>query len=716
MVSGQQAEAERVFKRIGDLSYRNLGILAKIGLFDTGSLLVTNGLVVVPVSGMILAVGSGVGIQRLSSGDLLPFVNKNFVTLTVLQAADGVPRTDIIEVQVINTAVKDDTFDNNTIDLSTGLPAVIDLKRDIAYSLSVRNQKGTTTPTAATAGILTGTVEIASTIDLSVNYLFNIADGEDGSFIEVDLRGAVPMSTTKAEIVSAINTAIGRTIASAPGNFIILTGTGTGQTSTFEIRPPLTDANADALKTVFGLPGVGAYYYVYSGTNEWVKIAEITIGAATTTITAGMIKDISQKGSWTSLASEVVCRSPFLNEPQIQSWVTNTYYSVNDIVLTEYGMFQCLLAHTSGVEFDDLISTKWVMINVGAVPTADNSTVGTDGLAFKKSQTILSKNMNSGAVISPIISTYSLAYTAAGIYAGGVLAADGSIHMMPFSAAVGQKIVNGVVSTYSLILTTTAAYTGGVLSSDGSIHMIPNSAPVGQKISASGVVSTYSLIYTGTTLYFGGVLAPDGSIHFVPASATVGQSISASGSVSTYSLAYTTTTAYGGGVLASDGSIHLVPRTSTIGQKISIVGTNVICSTYTIASTGYVGGVLAPDGSIHFVPNVASVGQKISATGVVSTYSLIYTTSGAYLGGVLAPDGSIHFVPNSATVGQKVSAAGVVSTYSLAYTTTTAYRGGVLLDDGSLFFMPMNASVGQKIDTFTKVSKALYCSPHFNKF
>ena len=82
------------------------------------------------------------------------------------------------------------------------------------------------------------------------------------------------------------------------------------------------------------------------------------------------------------------------------------------------------------------------------------------------------------------------------------------------------------VSTYSLVYTVAAAYAGGVLAPNGDIHFVPLSATVGQKISSAGLVSTYSLVYTAGAAYIGGVLAPNGDIHFVPCYATVGQKIS----------------------------------------------------------------------------------------------------------------------------------------------------------------------------------------------
>src|SRR5574343_574178 len=71
----------------------------------------------------------------------------------------------------------------------------------------------------------------------------------------------------------------------------------------------------------------------------------------------------------------------------------------------------------------------------------------------------------------PVISTYSLVYTAAYAYSGGVLASNGDTHFVPYYATRGQKISpEGVVSTYSLVYKTDGAYSGGVLASNGDIH------------------------------------------------------------------------------------------------------------------------------------------------------------------------------------------------------------------------------------------------------
>ena len=203
----------------------------------------------------------------------------------------------------------------------------------------------------------------------------------------------------------------------------------------------------------------------------------------------------------------------------------------------------------------------------GTFPTGDDSSIGdSTSPAFLK---MLALHADAGSIFTQSVSTYTLVYTVANAYIGGVLAPNGDIHMVPYGATMGQKISSaGVVSTYSLVYTA-GSYVGGVLAPNGDIHFVPRSAPMGQKISSAGVVSTYTLVYTAAATYYGGVLAPNGDIHFVPYSATMGQKISSTGVVSTYSLVYTVASAYIGGVLSPNGDIHFIPLYATVGQKIS---------------------------------------------------------------------------------------------------------------------------------------------------
>ena len=111
---------------------------------------------------------------------------------------------------------------------------------------------------------------------------------------------------------------------------------------------------------------------------------------------------------------------------------------------------------------------------IPALTAEDNSSIDVSLIAWTKYQALLNLSINSGTAFStPIVSTYSLVYTVATAYRGGVLAPNGGIHFIPLSAAVGQKINSlGTVSTYSLVYTTASAYSGGVLAPNGDINFV----------------------------------------------------------------------------------------------------------------------------------------------------------------------------------------------------------------------------------------------------
>lgn len=93
---------------------------------------------------------------------------------------------------------------------------------------------------------------------------------------------------------------------------------------------------------------------------------------------------------------------------------------------------------------------------LGKLPSCDNNEI--NAKSFKQVQLLINDTIDGGFLTTtPIVSTYSLAYTVANSYMGGILAPNGDVHFIPCYSTRGQKISpSGVVSTYSL------AYTGGV--------------------------------------------------------------------------------------------------------------------------------------------------------------------------------------------------------------------------------------------------------------
>lgn len=333
MSEGQKIESDETMKRIGELSFRNFGTFAKIALFDQGrACVIGSGLRVEPSAGLTVNVPAGKVLQRIASNDVLACIQIEDQTVT-MDAASGSPRVDIVECQIQSVADKEDLA--LTASVSGGTTTVTNetIDRDIKYFLQARKQTNTTTATAATAGELTGSVTIAGTIDLSSRSKLNIADGEDGDFVEIDCKGASPAATTLAEIISNINTAVGRTMASNSSNKLKLSGSGTGETSFFQLRPT-ANTDQDAAAIILGLSIGGAYRYQYSGTNEWFKIAEINMGASTTVITGTEILDLDEKNNWATGSSDILTKNEIFSN---NIFAGNTSLTSSNIEINQKG-------------------------------------------------------------------------------------------------------------------------------------------------------------------------------------------------------------------------------------------------------------------------------------------------------------------------------------------------------------------------------------------
>ena len=105
-----------------------------------------------------------------------------------------------------------------------------------------------------------------------------------------------------------------------------------------------------------------------------------------------------------------------------------------------------------------------------------------------------------------------------GSFASNTAAWNSFQYLLKKSITTNKYTSKDIVTTYSVVNTSTKGpYQGGVLAPDGSIHFIPYTANVGQKVSSTGTASTYSLVYTNATgAYYGAALDPSGTIHFAP--------------------------------------------------------------------------------------------------------------------------------------------------------------------------------------------------------
>lgn len=135
-------------------------------------------------------------------------------------------------------------IDDNTIQLS--LPATTDGATTLTF-------EGITVTQVLLSATFTSIQDFSEGIDLSTNYLVNLS-ADEGSPVEIDLRGAVPSSTTLAEIVSKLNVGLEDNVASATDSnqLLQLKSTTVGPQSSFTFYPA-SNPDLDANGIVFGL-------------------------------------------------------------------------------------------------------------------------------------------------------------------------------------------------------------------------------------------------------------------------------------------------------------------------------------------------------------------------------------------------------------------------------------------------------------------------------
>ena len=106
-------------------------------------------------------------------------------------------------------------------------------------------------------------------------------------------------------------------------------------------------------------------------------------------------------------------------------------------------------------------------------------------------------------------------------YLGGVLAPNGKIYAIPFSATQILEIdpSNNTTTLFGSI-SGGGKYGGGVLAPNGKIYAIPQNATQILEIDPSNNTTTLFGSISGSNKYLGGVLAPNGKIYAIPFDAT----------------------------------------------------------------------------------------------------------------------------------------------------------------------------------------------------
>lgn len=309
-------EHDLVVERIGELTLRNIHALVRGTMYGSGAEAVgiLSGFIASAAGGLNVSVSApAIAVQNLSGSDVKYCIDANDDenwTIALDAAHASYTRYDIIEAAIRRrSALVDSAVD--VIDPVTRVITPTTRNRDYEMYFTVRKKNGTAgaspvppSPTAATSGTLIGTVAIPTTIDLSIKDILALAYGEDGEYVEVSCKGATPSATTKAEIVSAINTANIGITASLSGNYMVLTAAGTGENSVIKIRQP-NDYSTDAFQAIFGVTTTLGYHLSYAGENAWFKVAEIRVQPGATVLTDAYVQTRFEKDSWLSDSSSV---------------------------------------------------------------------------------------------------------------------------------------------------------------------------------------------------------------------------------------------------------------------------------------------------------------------------------------------------------------------------------------------------------------------------
>lgn len=158
---------------------------------------------------------------------------KNFIGLLTDDTRQGYSSTNMILYGVDPSIVPDANFDTT----NNLYPIVEQIK-------------------PATIAKYLSTVDLSTPINLSTDYMIKLTI--DGLVHNVDLRGSIPSTTARTEILNMINQAFGYVVAYSVGSSIELRTSVKGSSAELRIETP--DYGPSALLSVFGLSGNTIFY------------------------------------------------------------------------------------------------------------------------------------------------------------------------------------------------------------------------------------------------------------------------------------------------------------------------------------------------------------------------------------------------------------------------------------------------------------------------
>jgi hypothetical protein len=650
-------------------------------------------------------------------------------------------RIDIIQAQIAQRT----KYADASVDLVNPVTQVVtpsNVNRDSEYYLVISAKAGTpgASPTAptldiATAGTVTGTVIIPATIDLTVTYLLYMAVDEDAEYVLIDLRGATPSATTRAEILAKINGAGFGAIASYDGSFhLVFTSLTTGPYSAIRFRQPQAYTN-DALAAMTGLSLPTGYYAEYLGTAGYFKLAEVTVPAAATTPSA--VIDLT--GTWT-VESGTTVQIPAYDNHRTQASLDHPAGSV-----------QSTHIQSGSVQSTHIQSS----VALAGSPTTTTQAAGDS--STKIATTAFSQNMQSPAFVgiptsptaAPGTNTTQIASTAYVYAATSPITHDylnyGVSSINHFTtlyqqwtaitqyvtarndAANSANVLNVIGDLYTTAIasigTVTSAYQlSTVLLPNGKVLIVVYAStttynlylydPVSNTAVAAGT-ATISVVAAGQSST---VLLPNGKVLIVVYASTTTYNLYLYDPVSNTAVAAGTTTLTVTGannsstVLLPNGQVLIVVYASTttynlyLYDPVSNTAVAAGTATITVTSTGGISTVLLPSGLVLIVVYASTTTYNLylydpvsntavaAGTATITVTATIGATGSGPISTVLLPNGKVLIVVYASTttynlylydpVSNTAVAAGTATiTVTAAYIISTSilYEGRVLI-------------------------------------
>lgn len=247
-------------------------------------------------------------------------------------------------------------------------------------------------------------------------------------------------------------------------------------------------------------------------------------------------------------------------------------------------------------------------------------------------------------------------------YFGGVLAPNGKIYMIPYSASnvliLDPKTNTFDTTTISNLGSGQYKWQGGVLASNGKIYGIPRNSTsvlIIDPVTNTADTTTISDLSSQTNKWAGGVLAPNGNIYCIPRNAADVLVINPLTNTKSFITgAGAIVPKWEGGVLGVNGNVYGVPyninqilQINTNSNTLSFID---ISATVPSPNENWNGGALASNGRIYMSPLQDSrVLVLDTSNNGVSVISGAGAGGYKYVGATLAPNGKIYCIPHLST-------------------------------------------------------------------